>query len=72
MPRKLVEFHPEDRSRLDELVEDRSTSFQELMDEAVRDLLIKHDKYTDLRTALKKSAQGVGPPKPPIKKRKKI
>ena len=57
MPRKLIEFHPEDLRALTELAEDRSTSLQELLDEAVRDLLKKHGKPTDLKTALRESAK---------------
>ena len=56
MPRKLIEFHGEDLRALTELAEDRSTTLQELIDEAVRDLLRKHDKPTDLKTALRMSA----------------
>lgn len=57
MPRKLIEFHPEDLRALTELAEDRATTLQELVDEAVRDLLKKHDKPTDLKTALRDSAK---------------
>ena len=56
MPRKLLAFHDEDKRALDELAEDRATTFQELIDEAVRDLLVKYDRHTDLRAALKASA----------------
>ena len=55
MPRKLIEFHNEDMRALQELADDKSTSLQELMDEAVRDLLVKHRRFTDLRSALKES-----------------
>ena len=57
MPRKLIEFHPEDLRALTELAEDRATTLQELVDEAVRDLLKKHGKPTDLKTALRDSAR---------------
>lgn len=60
MPRKLIEFHGEDLRALEELADDRSASLQELMDEAVRDLLVKHRRFTDLRTALKQSGSGGG------------
>lgn len=56
MPRKLIAFHPEDLRALRELAEDRATTLQELIDEAVRDLLEKHGKPTDLKTALRDSA----------------
>jgi len=52
MARKLVAFHDEDRRTLEELAEDRSSTFQELMDEAVRDLLRKYKRPTGLREAL--------------------
>jgi hypothetical protein len=55
MPRKLIEFHNEDLRALEELADDKSASLQELVDEAVRDLLVKHRRFTDLRTALKES-----------------
>ena len=57
MPRKLIAFHAEDLRALTELAEDRSTSLQELIDEAVRDLLKKHDRHTDLKTALRESTK---------------
>lgn len=57
MPRKLIAFHPEDLRALTELAEDRATTLQELIDEAVRDLLTKHGKPTDLKTALRDSAK---------------
>jgi uncharacterized membrane protein len=56
MPRKLIEFHPEDLRALTELAEDRTSTVQELMDEAVRDLLKKHNRYTNIRQALRASA----------------
>ena len=60
-PRKLIAFHHEDKRALDELADDRSTTFQELIDEAVRDFLVKQGKYTDLKTALRKSVQSKKP-----------
>jgi hypothetical protein len=59
MPRKLIEFHPEDLRALTELAEDRATSVQELVDEAVSDLLKKYGKPTDLKTALRDSTKQV-------------
>lgn len=56
MPRKLIEFHAEDLRALTELAEDRATTVQELIDEAVRDLLRKHGKPTDMKSALRMSA----------------
>jgi|GEM_PF-1812595 len=52
MPRKLIEFHAEDLRALQDLADDRSSTLQELIDEAVRDVLCKHGKFTDLRAAL--------------------
>lgn len=63
MPRKLIEFHPEDLRALTELAEDRAATLQELVDEAVRDLLKKHGKPTDLKTALRDSAKLVRKPR---------
>lgn len=57
MARKLIAFHDEDRRAMEDLAEDRSATFQELMDEAVRDLLKKHGRYTDLKSALRASAE---------------
>jgi hypothetical protein len=57
MARKLIAFHPEDLRALTELVDDRAANLQELIDEAVRDLLKKHGKPTDLKTALRDSAK---------------
>jgi hypothetical protein len=63
VPRKLIEFHPEDLRALTELAEDRATTLQELIDEAVRDLLKKHGKPTDLKTALRDSARQTRTPR---------
>jgi predicted DNA-binding ribbon-helix-helix protein len=57
VPRKLIAFHPEDLRALTELAEDRAASLQELLDEAVRDLLKKHGRPTDLKSALRASAK---------------
>ncbi len=67
MPRKLVGFHDEDKRALDQLAEDRASTFQELIDEAVRDLLKKHGRPSGLREALKASAQ---PAKPAPRRRR--
>ncbi len=63
MPRKLIEFHVEDLRTLQELAEDRSSSLQELIDEAVRDVLTKHGRFTDLRSALTHSHDSEKPAK---------
>ena len=59
MPGKRVQFDAETWQALDLLARDRMMDFQELADEAFRDLLRKHNRPTDLRTALRQSA-GVG------------
>ena len=59
MPGKRVQFDAETWQALDLLARDRMMDFQELADEAFRDLLRKHGRPTDLRTALRQSA-GVG------------
>jgi hypothetical protein len=56
MKGKVVKFEPEDFAALDQLARDRMMSFQELADEAFRDLLKKHGRPTDLKDALRRSA----------------
>jgi len=58
--RKLVEFDPETWLALDLLGRDTFTSFQELADEAFRDLLRKHNRPVELRDQLKQSARAIG------------
>jgi hypothetical protein len=55
MRRKLIEFDDETWNAVDLLARDSMSSWQELADEAFRDLLEKHGRPTDLRTALKQS-----------------
>jgi hypothetical protein len=55
MKGKIVKFEPEDYVALDQLARDRAMSFQELADEAFRDLLENHHRPTDLRKALRES-----------------
>ena len=59
MPGKRVQFDAESWAALDLLARDRMMDFQELADEAFRDLLRKHGRPTDLKSALRQSA-GVG------------
>src|ERR1700730_6029131 len=68
MPGKRVQFDDETWQALDLLARDRMQDFQELADEAFRDLLQKHGRPTDLKTALRRSA-GIGfvAEKPPKK-----
>jgi hypothetical protein len=51
MPGKRVQFDAETWAALDLLARDRMMDFQELADEAFRDLLRKHGRPTDLRSA---------------------
>ena len=68
MPRKLIQFHPEDLRALEQLAEDRASTFQELMDKAVGDFLKKSGRPTNLREALRESASNT-PSEPKTKKR---
>jgi hypothetical protein len=70
MPRKLVDFHPEDLRALQEIAEDRASTLQELMDKAVSDFLKKSGRPASLRDALKQSAsRATGPEKQRGRKR---
>jgi len=55
--RKLIEFDEQTWHAVDLLARDSMKTWQELADEAFRDLLDKHGRPTDLRTALKQSAR---------------
>jgi predicted transcriptional regulator len=57
MPGKRVQLDDETWHALDLLARDRMQSFQELADEAFRDLLRKHGRPTDLKAALRESAR---------------
>ena len=56
MPGKRVQFDEETWSALDMLAKDRMMDFQELADEAFRDLLKKHGRPSSLKEALRRSA----------------
>jgi hypothetical protein len=56
MPGKRVQFDDETWQAIDLLGRDSMKDFQELADEAFRDLLKKYDRPTDLKTALRRSA----------------
>ncbi len=56
MPAKRVQLDEATWQALDLLARDRMADFQELADEAFRDLLKKHGRPTDLKSALRKSA----------------
>ena len=53
--RKLIAFDEETWQALEVLARDQMKSWEELTDEAIRDLLKKHGRSEDLRTALKLS-----------------
>ena len=56
MPGKRVQFDEETWQALDLLGRDSMKEFQELADEAFRDLLRKHDRPVGLQAALRRSA----------------
>ncbi len=60
MPGKRVQIDDETWQALDLLARDSMRDFQELADEAFRDLLRKHGRPTDLTTALRRSAGASG------------
>jgi hypothetical protein len=68
MPGKRIQFDDETWHALDLLAHDRMQDFQELADEAFRDLLAKHGRPTDLKTALRRSAGIEAAKKPAAKK----
>jgi hypothetical protein len=57
MPGKRVQFDNETWQALDLLARDRMSTFQELADEAFRDLLKKYGRPSDLKTALRESVR---------------
>jgi hypothetical protein len=56
MPGKRVQFDDETWRQIDLLGRDQMKDFQELADEAFRDLLKKHGLPVDLKDALRRSA----------------
>lgn len=68
--RKLIAFDEETYRAVDLLARDSMSTFQELADEAFRDLLKKHNRPTDLRAALRESA-AQGPSQTPRPRRSK-
>ena len=56
MPGKRVQFDNETWHQVDLLSRDQMKDFQELADEAFRDLLKKHGRPVDLKDALRRSA----------------
>ena len=64
MPGKRIQLDPETWAALDLLARDRMMDFQELADEAFRDLLHKHGRPTDLKSALRESVRATTRAKP--------
>jgi hypothetical protein len=58
--RKLIAFDPDTFAALDLYRRDSMKDWEELAEEAFRDLLEKHGRSADLRTALKRSANDAG------------
>jgi len=56
MPGKRIRIDDETFAELDMLARDRMMDFQELADEAFRDLLKKHGRPASLKEALRRSA----------------
>jgi hypothetical protein len=56
MPGKRIQFDEETFRELDLLRHDQMKEFQELADEAFRDLLKKYDRPVNLKDALRRSA----------------
>ena len=56
MPGKRVQFDEATWRQIDLLGHDQMKDFQELADEAFRDLLKKHDRPVNLKDALRRSA----------------
>jgi hypothetical protein len=60
MPGKRVQLDDETWTALRLLASDSMRDFQELADEAFRDLLAKHGRPVGLKAQLKRSAKDVG------------
>ena len=71
MPGKRVAFDEETWAAVDLLARERMMMFQELPDEAFRDLLRKHNRPAGLREALRKSARASAEVVP-LKRRKAV
>jgi hypothetical protein len=61
MPRKMIEFHDEALTALEDLAADRMATVQELADEAFDDLLRKHGRPVGLKASLNESLQAAQP-----------
>jgi hypothetical protein len=65
MPRKMIHFHSEALTALEQLAADRMATVQELADEAFDDLLRKHRRPVGLKASLKASAKDGTEKQPP-------
>jgi hypothetical protein len=70
VPGKRVQFDNETWASVDLLSKDRMMTFQELADEAFRDILKKYNRPASLKEALRKSA-GISADVVPLHKEKK-
>lgn len=61
MPGKRIQVDDNTLVKLTDLGRRRMATFQELVDEALVDLLKKHGVPIDLQDALKKSVKGISP-----------
>lgn len=68
--RKLIAFDEETFQALDVFARDAMKTWQELSDEAFRDLLKKHGRADDLKTALKLSIKQADSDKGPRRRPK--
>jgi hypothetical protein len=64
MPGKRVQFDDETWAAIDAVARGKGKTFQELADEAFKDLLKKHHQPVGLKAALKESIGGKGKPQP--------
>jgi uncharacterized protein with von Willebrand factor type A (vWA) domain len=71
VPGKRIQFDSETLNALKSLASDTMMDFQELADEAFRDLLRKHNRPIDLKDALRKSVREDGTPKKPATRARK-
>jgi hypothetical protein len=61
MAGKRIQFDDETWGAIDLLARDRMMDFQELADEAFRDILKKYNRPTELVKALRRSAEAAAP-----------
>ena len=64
MPGKRVQFDDETWQAIDAVARGKGRTFQQLADEAFKDLLEKHRQPVGLKAALKQSVGGKGRPRP--------